>query len=119
MGYGPASLDSLISTFRDKGLLLSLRKISAFDSRINPIPMAALFKRQDCGRSRAEITGSNPAEGMDVSATGRYLVQRSSTECVCVSLSVIRCNSNPLPPAEGRWKGVRLRKKEKFSFGKK
>jgi hypothetical protein len=31
-----------------------------------------------------------------VSATGRSLVQRSPTERVCVSLSVIRCNNNPL-----------------------
>jgi hypothetical protein len=47
-----------------------------------------------CGRSLAGTAGSNPPGGMDVycellcvvryvSATGRSLLQRSSTECVC------------------------------------
>jgi hypothetical protein len=31
----------------------------------------------------------------DVSAMCRSLVQRSPTDCVCVSLNVVRCNSNP------------------------
>jgi len=31
---------------------------------------------------------------VEVFATGRFLVQKSSIECVC--LSVIRCNNNPL-----------------------
>ena len=57
------------------------------------------------------IAGCNPAGGMDVyllwmlsvvqvevSVTGRSLVQMSPTECVCVSLSVIRCNNNSLHP---------------------
>jgi len=56
----------------------------------------------------AGIAGLDPAEGMDicllwvlfcqveVSATGRSLVQRSPTKCVCVYVSfcVIRCNNN-------------------------
>jgi len=33
---------------------------------------------------------------VEVSATGRSLVQRSRTECLCVSLGVIRRNSNSL-----------------------
>jgi len=50
-----------------------------------------------CGFSLAGIMGSNPAGGhgclslvsvaccqVEVSATGRYLVQRSPTECLCV-----------------------------------
>ena len=56
------------------------------------------------GRSLAGIAGSNPARGneclsvvsivcfrVEVSASGRSLAQRSSTECM--SLSVISCNS--------------------------
>jgi hypothetical protein len=31
-----------------------------------PIPVAARFKVQVCGRSPAEIVGSNPTGGMDV-----------------------------------------------------
>jgi hypothetical protein len=33
---------------------------------------------------------------VEVFATGLSLVQRSPTECVCMSLSVIRCNNNPV-----------------------
>jgi len=33
---------------------------------------------------------------VEVSATGWSLVQRSPTECVCVSLGLIRCNSSPV-----------------------
>jgi len=36
---------------------------------------------------------------VEVSVTGRSLVQRSHTECVCVSLSVIMCNINLLQSA--------------------
>ena len=64
--------------------------------------MAARPKAWVCGRSLAEIAGSNPAGGVisiscecclcqvEVSATGRSLVQRSPTECVCVF--VIECD---------------------------
>ena len=54
-----------------------------------------------CGGSLAWMAGSNPAGGTDVccefvcyqvevSATGRSLVQRSPTECVC--MCVIECD---------------------------
>jgi hypothetical protein len=56
--------------------------------------VTARSKAWACGRSLAGVTGSNPAGGMDVclfvgvvcyqvevSATGRSLVQRSPTEC--------------------------------------
>ena len=33
---------------------------------------------------------------VEVSATGRSRVQKRPTLCVCVLLSVIRCNSNPV-----------------------
>jgi hypothetical protein len=33
---------------------------------------------------------------VEASATGWSLVQRSPTECVCVSFSVISCKNNPL-----------------------
>jgi hypothetical protein len=62
-----------------------------------PIPVAARSKAYVCGRALAGIVGSNPTAGMDVclvqclccqvevSATGRSLVQRSPTDCdVCV-----------------------------------
>ena len=71
--------------------------------------MAERSKEQVCGRSLAGIADSNPAEGMnvcvlcvlcvvqiEVSATGRSLVQRSPNEYV--SLSVIRCNNKLLHP---------------------
>ena len=60
---------------------------------------AARSKGWVCCRSLAGIVGSNPTKGMDVSlvsvvccqvevpATGRSLVQRNTTLCVCVSLS--------------------------------
>jgi len=35
---------------------------------------------------------------VEVSATGRSLEQRSRMDCVCVSLSVIRCKDNPFYP---------------------
>jgi hypothetical protein len=68
-----------------------------------PIPVAARSQALVCGRALAGIAGSNPTGGMDVclvqclcrqvevSATGRSLVQRSPTDCgVC--LSVIKLN---------------------------
>ena len=76
-----------------------------------PISMATLSKAWFCCLSLVGIAGSNTAEGTDVcllwvlvccqvevSATGRSLVQRSRTECVgvCVSLIVIRWYSNSL-----------------------
>jgi len=57
------------------------------------IPVAARSKAQVCGRSPAEIVGSNPTGGIDVcllwvvccqvevSATSLSLVQRSPTDC--------------------------------------
>jgi len=91
-----------------------------------PIPVAALFKVWVCDRSLAGIAGLNPAGGIvnvvcyqiEVSAKGRFLVQRSLIECVFfVSLSVIRCNSNRL---HLQWQGRRRqakkeRKKERKS----
>ena len=65
--------------------------------------MAERFRARVCGRSLAGIAGSNPAGGhgclspvsvvccqVEVSATGRSLVQRSPTDCVCVTV----CASN-------------------------
>jgi hypothetical protein len=66
-----------------------------------------------CCRSIAGTKSSNPAGGIDVycvsvvffqlevPATGRSLVRMSPSEwcvtvCVCVSLSVIKCNYNPI-----------------------
>ena len=58
-----------------------------------PIPVAARSSAWVCGRSLAGVEGSNPAWGMDVSlvsvvccqvevsATGRSLVQRIPTKC--------------------------------------
>jgi hypothetical protein len=69
-----------------------------------PIPVAARSKPWVCGHWLVGIAGSNPSGDMDVcllwvlcvevSATGRSLVQRTPTECV--SLSVIKCNNNTL-----------------------
>jgi len=50
---------------------------------------------------------------VEVSATGRYIVQRSPTEwcvCVCVSLSVIRCNNNCMHRTVRGVKGARQKK---------
>lgn len=69
--------------------------------------MASLSKVLVCGHSFARIMGSNPAMGMDVCvlfcvlqvkvfASGLILVQKSPTECVCVFVCVIKCNSNHL-----------------------
>jgi len=57
-----------------------------------PISVAARSKAWVCGRSLAGIVGSNPAGAwmsvlsvvrcqVEVSATGRSLVQRSPTDC--------------------------------------
>ena len=66
-----------------------------------PVPVAARSKAWVCGRSPAEIVGSNPTWDMDVcllsvvccqvevSATSRSLVQRSPTDS-CASLCVIQ-----------------------------
>ena len=81
----------------------------------NMILVAAWCKARIYGLSLAGIAGSNLTGGMDVlsrvivmccqvevSETGRSLIQRSPTErvcvcvCVCVSWSVIECDSNPL-----------------------
>ena len=91
--------------------------------------MAARSKASFCGPSLAGIAGSNPAGDMDVcgeccvlsevSAKGRPLVQRVPTEsvCVCVSLSVIRCNNNSHNYNEQA--EVTLEKKERKTEGKK
>jgi hypothetical protein len=61
-----------------------------------PVPVAARARKWVCGRLLAGIAVSNPAGGLEacflwvmycqveISATGRFLVQGSSTECVCV-----------------------------------
>jgi hypothetical protein len=65
------------------------------------ILVAARSKAWICGLLLAGIAGSNTTWDMDVSivcrqvkdsATGWSLTQRIPTECVCVSLNVIRCN---------------------------
>ena len=74
-----------------------------------PVPVAARYKAWICGRSLAGIVGSNPSMGhiclsvvsvvccqVQVSATGRSLVQGSPTECVCIFIRVTRCNNKPL-----------------------
>ena len=69
---------------------------------MQPVPVGALPKAWVCGRSPAEIAGSNSAGGhgglsvvsvvccqVEISATGGSLVQRSPTECgasECVTL---------------------------------
>ena len=66
-----------------------------------PMSVSARYKAWDCGLSLPGIAGSNPAGGIDVcllwilcvvqvevSASGRSLVQRSPTEYVCVCVCV-------------------------------
>jgi hypothetical protein len=78
-----------------------MRQYSVIIAMLLPIPVAEWSKAWVCSRLRAGIAGSNTAEGMDVcllwllcvcqvevSATGRSLVQRSPTDCG-VSLCVI------------------------------
>jgi len=88
-----------------------------------PIPVAALFKVWVCDRSLAGIAGLNPAGGIvnvvcyqiEVSAKGRFLVQRSLIECVFfVSLSVIRCNSNRLQGRKGLTEKGREKEEERI-----
>jgi hypothetical protein len=68
--------------------------------------VAARSKTWVCGRSLARIVGSNGARGRDVCSEYWWLWSsglwhgpiprlEESTECVCVSLSVVICNSNP------------------------
>ena len=84
--------------------------------------MAELSKARVCGRSPAGIAGSNPAGAwmfvvsvvcfqVEIFATGRSLVQRSSIYCG-VSLCVIKFN-NPLHLTMVRCKEFGLRKKER------
>jgi hypothetical protein len=74
-----------------------------------PIPVAAQSNAWVCGRWLARIAGSNLAGlwmsvsseccelfQVQISATGRSLVQGSPTDWVFVSLNVIRCNNNPV-----------------------
>jgi hypothetical protein len=80
----------------------SLCRLFIYATYVRPlaIPVAARSKAQLCGRAHAGIVISNPTGGherlslvqclccqVEVSATGRSLVQRSSTECgVCLSV---------------------------------
>jgi len=50
---------------------------------------------------------------VEISATGWSLIQRSPTECKCVSLDVIRCNNKHLH-LQRIYKEVRLRKTGSF-----
>jgi hypothetical protein len=83
---------------------------SPYHQRLS-IQVVARSKVWVCGLLLAGIAVLNSARGkgiclvwvlclvqLEASAMGRSLVQRSPTECVCVcvSLSVIRCNNNPL-----------------------
>jgi hypothetical protein len=67
---------------------------------MQPIPVAAQAKAWASGRLLAGIVGSKPTVDMssvkEVSATGRSLVQRSPTDCVYVSLSMIKCQHRPV-----------------------
>jgi len=75
------------------------------------MPVAARSKVWVCGRSFAGVPGSNFGREngrlsvvsvvcyhVEVSTTGRSLVQRSPSYCVCVCVSVseIKCNIMPL-----------------------
>jgi len=103
-----------------------------------PIPVVERSEPWVCGRSLPEIAGSNPP-GMGicflwllcvyqvgVSASDRSLVQRNHNECLCVPLSVIRCNKHSLDrhlqraskrgQTKKEWK--KERKKEKQKNGK-
>jgi hypothetical protein len=66
-----------------------------------PIPVAKRSKARVCGRSLAEVAGSNHAGGMDVlslvsvvccqvevSAAGRSLVQRSPTDWCAIACNL-------------------------------
>ena len=86
--------------------------------------MAARSKAWVCGRSIAGIAVSNPAGGMDsfwecCLLSGRGLCDWAYPSsrgvllsvCVCVSLSVIRCNNNPLH-LQSKLNEVRTKKEE-------
>ena len=79
-----------------------------------PIPVAERSKARVCGTSLAGIAGSNPAGGMDVcllcvvccrveiSATGRSLVQRSLADLWCVTMCYLETSQIRRPwPALG------------------
>jgi hypothetical protein len=75
-----------------------------------PVPAAARSKTWVCGRKLAGIAVLNPARGskacflcvmycqVEISATGRFLVQGSCTECVCVCVCACRINNGILDP---------------------
>ena len=85
--------------------------------------MAARSKAWICGPSIFGNVASNSAGGMsvlsvvccqvEVYATGQSPVQRIPTVCVCVSLSVIRCNSNTRTPEIGMYSTKRSEKEKK------
>ena len=89
------------------------------------IPVTARSKTCVCARSLVWIAGSNPAGGMVVSyecfvLSGRGLfdgpIYRPGESChmhVCVSLSVIRCNNDPLHLTLNRSEEIRIRTKGK------
>ena len=75
------------------------------EERLVQMPVAARSKALVCDRSFAGVAGSNPARGgghgnlslvsvvccqVEVSVTGRSLIQSNPTECVYRLLSVIR-----------------------------
>jgi hypothetical protein len=74
---------------------MCLSGVSSGYPRMWPIPVFVRSQAWVFGSSLAGISGSNPAEGVDVcllgvlccqvevSATGRSLVQRSPAQCVC------------------------------------
>ena len=90
-------------SFSDDGILIAETR-NHYECNLNsccgrvPIPVAERSEERVCSRSLAGVAGSNPAGGMslvlvvycqvEVSATGRSLVQRSPTDCV-VPLCVI------------------------------
>ena len=53
-------------TGHKKCVLYSSLQYSLNKDSVRPVPVAARSKACLCGRSRAEILGSNPAKGMDV-----------------------------------------------------
>jgi hypothetical protein len=75
---------------------------------IGPIPVAAQSKTWMCDLSLAGNVGSNPVGAMDVFCLVRVVCCqvgglrrvdpsfREDLPSVCVSLSVIKCNNNPL-----------------------
>jgi hypothetical protein len=90
--------EQLLTVFENR----VMRKVLG-PKREEPIPVAAPSKAPVCGRSLAGIVGLNPAgDGclslvsvvcfqVQLSATGRSLLQRSLTVCVCVCVCVYVC----------------------------